>query len=84
MIETPVDASNRSLASDIVCPERPGDLNQSLMELGATICTPQKPKCTLCPVQTQCLAYQRQVPIECRRERESLVILNGLDQGNCH
>lgn len=51
----------RSLATDVVCPDRPGDLNQSLMELGATVCTPQKPKCNICPVQQQCLAYQQQV-----------------------
>lgn len=31
------------------------------MELGATVCTPQKPKCTLCPVQNHCLAYQQQI-----------------------
>jgi A/G-specific adenine glycosylase len=68
MIETFLDHLPRSLASDIVCPERPGDLNQSLMELGATICTPQKPKCTTCPVQNQCLAYQRQVPIRYRSD----------------
>ncbi|CAF0896934.1 unnamed protein product [Rotaria sordida] len=49
-----------SLATDLVCPERPGDFNQSLMELGATVCTPQKPKCTICPVQNQCLAYLKQ------------------------
>ncbi|CAF3694746.1 unnamed protein product [Rotaria socialis] len=49
-----------SLATDIVCPERPGDLNQSLMELGATVCTPQRPKCDICPVQNQCLAYLQQ------------------------
>lgn len=43
-----------------MCPERPGDLNQSLMELGATVCTPQKPKCHECPVQQLCCAYQEQ------------------------
>ncbi|CAF3398603.1 unnamed protein product [Rotaria sp. Silwood1] len=50
-----------SLATELVCPERPGDFNQSLMELGATVCTPQKPKCTICPVQNQCLAYLQQI-----------------------
>ncbi|MFM8470155.1 MAG: A/G-specific adenine glycosylase [Limisphaerales bacterium] len=34
-------------------------LNQSLMELGATICTPQNPRCDACPVRTHCVA-QRQ------------------------
>ncbi|MBA2321792.1 MAG: NUDIX domain-containing protein, partial [Deltaproteobacteria bacterium] len=34
----------------------PGDLNQALMELGATVCTPRKPACPRCPLQTGCAA----------------------------
>ena len=30
--------------------ERPGDLNQALMELGATLCTPRSPRCLVCPL----------------------------------
>lgn len=37
--------------------ERPGDLAQSLMDLGAAICTPRNPKCGLCPVSDTCAAY---------------------------
>jgi A/G-specific adenine glycosylase len=37
-------------------PARPGDSNQALMELGATLCTPQRPKCLLCPLQPGCRA----------------------------
>jgi len=42
---------------------RPGErncsyLNQSLMELGAVICTPRQPKCPLCPVRKQCVAWR--------------------------
>jgi A/G-specific adenine glycosylase len=33
---------------------RPGDFNQAMMELGATICLPQQPKCSLCPVFAFC------------------------------
>jgi A/G-specific adenine glycosylase len=33
-------------------------LNQSLMELGALICTPRQPKCAICPVQKQCVAFE--------------------------
>lgn len=33
---------------------RPGDWNQALMELGATVCVPQNPLCLLCPVQKVC------------------------------
>ena len=35
----------------------PGDFNQSIMELGATICSPKVPKCHLCPIQQVCRAY---------------------------
>lgn len=35
---------------------RPSNLNQALMELGATICTPKKPKCLLCPISPLCKA----------------------------
>lgn len=35
--------------------DHPGDLNQALMELGATVCTPRDPKCATCPL-TECQA----------------------------
>lgn len=35
-------------------------MNQALMELGATICTPRSPSCLLCPLKTSCLARRRQ------------------------
>ncbi len=34
--------------------DSPGDLNQALMELGATVCTPARPKCPLCPIRRDC------------------------------
>lgn len=40
----------------------PGDFNQAMMELGATVCTPKKPLCLLCPVQSFCLAYKKGNP----------------------
>ena len=40
--------------------ERPGDYNQALMELGATLCLPNgAPKCELCPLRAYCLAYRK-------------------------
>jgi A/G-specific adenine glycosylase len=36
--------------------ERPGDWNQALMELGATICTPVAPACVRCPLRGECAA----------------------------
>ena len=38
-----------------------GDYNQALMDLGATICLPGKPRCMLCPIQQHCLSFQRGV-----------------------
>ncbi len=46
------------LAQDLVsAPDvAPGDWNQALMELGATVCLPRAPKCTACPVVGHCVA----------------------------
>ncbi|PSR86260.1 Adenine DNA glycosylase [Actinidia chinensis var. chinensis] len=44
------------LAGQLVDPSRPGDFNQSLMELGATICTLLNPNCSVCPVSNHCRA----------------------------
>jgi A/G-specific adenine glycosylase len=38
---------------------RAGDFNQALMDLGAMICTPGRPACERCPLQTKCVAQQR-------------------------
>lgn len=37
----------------------PYSYNQAIMELGATLCTPQNPRCLICPVQTFCQAFQQ-------------------------
>lgn len=44
----------RAAAAELLLPERPGDGNQALMELGATICTPRRPRCLLCPLVEGC------------------------------
>ena len=51
------------LAEAWVKGEKPGDLNQAIMELGATVCTPKVPMCLLCPLQKSCLAYQQADPL---------------------
>ncbi len=45
------------MANTTVDPECPGDYNQALMELGATVCTPKAPQCGNCPVKALCKAY---------------------------
>jgi A/G-specific adenine glycosylase len=43
-------------ADELLAPQAPGDWNQAMMELGATICTPRSPQCLLCPVAEFCEA----------------------------
>lgn len=46
----------QSTADSLLAPRAPGDWNQAMMELGATICTPRSPQCQLCPVAEFCQA----------------------------
>ena len=43
-----------SVAAQLLDPSRPGDFNQAIMELGATVCTPRGPQCLVCPVEHHC------------------------------
>ncbi len=63
--------------------ERPGDLNQALMELGATVCTPRAPRCLACPLSAHCDAHARgdaaELPVKSRtagpRPMEAVAVL---------
>ena len=48
----------QNTAQELLAQESPGDWNQAMMELGATLCTPQAPRCTECPVSRWCQAYK--------------------------
>ena len=43
-----------SIAESWLDRERPGDFNQAMMELGATVCLPRAPQCLLCPLRGLC------------------------------
>jgi len=45
----------QELAAGRIAPGRPGDSNQAMMELGATICTPRSPRCPECPLRVGCM-----------------------------
>lgn len=47
-----------SIAERLVPAEHPGDFNQALMELGATVCTPRAPRCLICPARAWCGAHR--------------------------
>ena len=42
------------IAEELLEVRRPGDFNQAMMELGATVCTPKSPSCLMCPVTKLC------------------------------
>ena len=41
-------------AEDLLSRKRPGDFNQAMMDLGATVCLPRQPRCPICPVVNLC------------------------------
>ena len=43
-----------NLAGHLLDPAHPGDFNQAIMELGATVCTPRSPQCLVCPLMVDC------------------------------
>jgi A/G-specific adenine glycosylase len=47
------------IAANLLSARRPGDFNQAVMELGATICHPRKPECRRCPIRSNCCAHLR-------------------------
>jgi A/G-specific adenine glycosylase len=55
-------AALRERAEALLDHRRPGDFNQALMELGATICRPAAPQCLLCPLRAQCAALAQGQP----------------------
>ena len=48
----------RREAARLLDPGRPGDHNEAMMELGATVCTPRAPRCDECPVAAWCAALK--------------------------
>lgn len=67
-------------AESLLDPDRAGDSNQALMELGATLCVPRRPKCLLCPIASGCRARaegdpERYPAPRAKREPEKLRLL---------
>lgn len=52
----------QTLADALLDPDRPGRWNESVMELGATICTPRSPACRRCPLDSVCQAFASGAP----------------------
>lgn len=60
-IDMPIDSTEgrkrfKELAGELLDPKQPGDHNQAVMELGATVCIPRSPDCPHCPLHANCIA----------------------------
>ena len=60
VLKTPFDLEAEAVGC--LSAERPGDYNQALMDLGARICTPKRPKCLICPLSPVCRAREEGEP----------------------
>jgi len=63
----------RAVAQGWLDPRRPGEFNQALMELGATVCLPRNPRCGVCPLASGCRARSAgnagELPVKLRRQQ---------------
>ena len=80
-LKTPFDLEAEALAC--ISRDRPGDYNQALMDLGASICTPKNPRCEDCPLSPICRACiegeperypLRPAPVPKREENRSVLL----------
>jgi len=55
-------AALQEVATRLLDRAAPGRWNESVMELGATVCTPRKPACPVCPLRSVCAAYASGTP----------------------
>ncbi len=67
----------QAAADHLLDPKHPGENNQAVMELGATVCLPRQPQCLLCPVAGHCearrQARQHEFPVKLKRAGVSIV-----------
>ncbi|GAB4365058.1 MAG: A/G-specific adenine glycosylase [Calditrichia bacterium] len=61
----------QNFAGQLLHPEKPGDFNQAMMELGSLICKPKNPDCVQCPVKAFCTAYRQGVQSDYPKRRST-------------
>lgn len=76
-IDVPLPAAKelvRTALVPIIPADRPGDLAQAFMDLGATLCSPKRPACSLCPLNENCTAFangnQEKFPIKLPKKQK--------------
>jgi len=70
----------KKMAQQLISPLRPGDFNEAMMDLGATVCKPRSPSCADCPFYGDCQAraesIQMKFPVKGKSPKRSGSILN--------
>lgn len=82
-IDSPAGKTHfKKSAQQLISPERPGDFNEAVMDLGATVCKPRLPQCAICPVSDVCLAYKMKIqmtfPVKSPAAKRSGSVMNYL------
>jgi A/G-specific adenine glycosylase len=70
-VQAPLPGAKAQLtarAAELTPANRPGDYAQAMMDLGATICTPRKPACGICPVRNHCAAQAQGIAADLPRK----------------
>jgi A/G-specific adenine glycosylase len=91
LITDPIDKAKthnniRAIMQDLIDVKNPGDFNQAMMELGAVVCTPKKPRCIKCPINEHCLAFANQkqntIPVKSGKVKTKKLFFNFLVPDN--
>jgi len=76
------------LGLEVIDKKRPGDFNQAIMDLGATVCTPKSPKCEICVLNESCEALRLkkvdQLPVKLKKIKVSNRFLHFIILENNH
>ena len=80
----------KGIVNELIDKNNPGDFNQSLIELGALICKPQKPECEKCPIADYCYSFknhkQNEFPrkIKLKKPKDRLLYYLFINQQNTY
>src|SRR5690606_31945321 len=86
-IDTPINSTKgikefKTLAMSVMDTKNPADYNQAIMELGAIQCKPSNPDCDVCPLNSSCVALQKnlvnELPVKLKKTKVSTKYFNFL------
>ena len=72
--ENPTTNEVQTKADTLLAKEAPGDWNQAMMELGATVCIPKNPRCEVCPLADFCLGKTNPVRYPAPKQRKQKAV----------